>query len=125
MLPYGGGFTMKDSQQQSLYNQFKYKSDEELNAIIHDDSYDDVAKEIAKEILNGDRTAYHNIEQKQKQIEEREEAKIAAQLANPLYDDIHQIADDVHFIKNVVKIGLIVAIVAFIAIIVISGLAIK
>ena len=116
---------MKDSQQQSLYNQFKYKSDEELNAIIHDDSYDDVAKEIAKEILNGDRTAYHNIEQKQKQIEEREEAKIAAQLTNPLYDDIHQIADDVHFIKNVVKIGLIVAIVAFLAIIVISGLAIK
>ena len=114
---------MKDSQQQSLYQQFKYKSDEELNAILIDDSYDDVAKEIAKEILNGDRTAYYNIEQKKKQIEEREEAKMAAQLTNPLYDDIHQIAEDVHFLKNVVRIGLIVAIVAFLAAFEISALA--
>ena len=38
---------------------------------------------------------------------ERIENKIAAQKNDPLYDDIHQIAGDLRFIKNLIIIGLV------------------
>lgn len=43
----------------------------------------------------------------EKQEKERIENKIVAQKNDPLYDDIHQIAGDLRFIKNLIIIGLV------------------
>ena len=102
---------MKQTHRQSLYEQYKNYSNEQLTEIINDDDYEPIAKEIAKEILNSDRIEYH---QKQKVIQEQEEyqekinnEKTSAQLTNPLYDDLHQMAHDVHTIKNIILFLLI------------------
>lgn len=42
-----------------------------------------------------------------RQEKERIENKIVAQKNEPLYDDIHQIADDLRFIKNMIIFGLV------------------
>lgn len=44
---------MKLTQWELLYEQYKTMSDDKLNEIINDDSYDILAKEVAKEILSG------------------------------------------------------------------------
>ncbi|MDE6687685.1 MAG: hypothetical protein K2K17_10260, partial [Lachnospiraceae bacterium] len=46
-----------------------------------------------------------NIEEAIKKEEERVERKVTAQKNNPLYEDIHQIAGDLRFLKNLVIIG--------------------
>ena len=46
-------------------------------------------------------------EELEKQEKERIENKIVAQKNDPLYDDIHQIAGDLRFIKNLIIIGLV------------------
>lgn len=51
------------------------------------------------------------IESIQKEAD-RIERKIIAQKDNPLYDDIHQIAEDIRFLKNLVIIGLIISIIS-------------
>jgi len=106
---------MKLTQRQLLYEQYKTMSDDKLNAIINNNSYEDLAKEVAKEILNSDRTEYHQKQEDIKQAEQRHEenknAKISAQQTNPLYDDIHQIAKDVSFIKNVIVIGIVLTVI--------------
>lgn len=43
----------------------------------------------------------------EKKEKERIENKIVAQKNDPLYDDIHQIAGDLRFIKNLIIIGLV------------------
>ncbi|MBU5473945.1 hypothetical protein [Roseburia sp. MSJ-14] len=43
----------------------------------------------------------------EQQEKERIENKITAQKNDPLYDDIHQIAGDLRFIKNLIIIGLV------------------
>ena len=43
----------------------------------------------------------------EKQEKERIENKIVPQKNDPLYDDIHQIAGDLRFIKNLIIIGLV------------------
>lgn len=45
----------------------------------------------------------------EKKEKERIENKIVAQKNDPLYDDIHQIAGDLRFIKNLIIVGLVVA----------------
>lgn len=118
---------MKLTERELLYEQYKIMSDDKLKSIINDDSYDVPAKEVAKEILNSDRTEYyqqqqmkfqaeqkqkeaiHQAEQKRKEIAQ---AKFSAQQADPLYDDIHQIAKDVHFIKTIFAIGVVVSAVS-------------
>ena len=47
----------------------------------------------------------------EKQEKERIENKIVAQKNDPLYDDIHQIAGDLRFIKNLIIIGLVCGVV--------------
>lgn len=47
----------------------------------------------------------------EKQEKERIENKIVAQKNDPLYDDIHQIACDLRFIKNLIIIGLVCGVV--------------
>ena len=58
----------------------------------------------------------HNIKSEEdieleKQEKERIENKIVAQKNDPLYDDIHQIAGDLRFIKNLIIIGLVCGVV--------------
>lgn len=43
---------------------------------------------------------------------EEEKIKVSAQRTDPLYEDIHQIATDLHFIKTVLVIGIIIGAVA-------------
>lgn len=43
----------------------------------------------------------------EKKEKERIENKMVAQKNNPLYDDIHQIAGDLRFIKNLIIVGLV------------------
>ena len=43
----------------------------------------------------------------EKKEKERIENKIVAQRNDPLYDDIHQIAGDLRFIKNLIIVGLV------------------
>ena len=45
---------------------------------------------------------------------ENGENKIITQQSNPLYDDIHQIAGDLRFIKNLIVIGLVCGVVMWI-----------
>ena len=98
---------MKLTQRQLLYEQYKTMSDDNLRLIISDNDYENLAKDVAKEILNSDRTEYHQKQEDIKRAEQRHEenknTKISAQQTNPLYDDIHQIAKDVSFIKSILK----------------------
>lgn len=48
-----------------------------------------------------------DVKQQEHQEEQRLQQKLAAQKSDPLYDDIHQIAGDLRFIKNLIIIGLI------------------
>lgn len=55
-------------------------------------------------------SAVKGIEEAIKSEEERVVRKLSAQKDDPLYDDIHQIAGDLRFLKNLVIIGLILSI---------------
>lgn len=50
------------------------------------------------------------LEESVKKEEERIERKLSAQKENPLYDDIHQIAGDLRFLKNLVIISLVLSV---------------
>lgn len=52
-------------------------------------------------------------EQNKKVVEEnnQSERKALAQQNNPLYDDIHQIAGDLRFIKNLIIAGLVLSVI--------------
>lgn len=52
------------------------------------------------------------LEESVKKEEERIERKLSAQKEDPLYDDIHQIAGDLRFLKNLVIIGLVLSILS-------------
>lgn len=108
------------NQHPSLCEQCKLKSDEELKEIINSNDYEDYAKDIAKEILNSDRKEYHQYQSSINKKEQAEEQKINAQKTDPLYDDIHQIAKDLRFIKNLFIIG-----IAITAILIIIGFLLK
>ena len=97
----------------ALYEQYKNKSEDELLEIINSgDSYRDSAKEVAKFILNGDRTNYKKrIAEFDKEAQQNQE-KNELRKTNPLYDDIHQIAKDVRFFKNLVIFCIAIEIIA-------------
>lgn len=46
--------------------------------------------------------------------DKRIEKKIIAQKNDPLYDDIHQIANDIRFLRNLVIIGLVLSVLSII-----------
>lgn len=64
----------------------------------------DTNKKVADYLRNIKSDEEIEYERKEK---ERIENKIVAQKNNPLYDDIHQIAGDLRFIKNLIIIGLV------------------
>jgi hypothetical protein len=98
---------MKKTQQELLYEQYKYYSDEQLKEIANSNEYDEVAHKVAKQILGEDRTEYKEFVKKAEQKQNESEAKQQEKENNPLYEDIHRMANDIRFLKNVV-IGFIV-----------------
>ena len=97
---------LKLTQKEALYNQFKSMTDEQLNDIIADNGYEEVAKKVARDILSSDRKEYLQRQEEIKQTEQHQEniqqQKYKAQQTNPLYDDIHQMAKDIRFMRNLI-----------------------
>lgn len=54
---------------------------------------------------------YEKIKQDQQRLKEQQKVKEAAKKTDPLYDDIHQIAGDLRFIKNYLIICIILGII--------------
>lgn len=71
-----------------------------IEEVISEDTDENVAVYI-RNIKSKEEIAIENKEK------ERIENKITAQKNNPLYDDIHQIAGDLRFIKNLIIIGIV------------------
>ncbi len=80
----------------NIYNSGNISVDE----VISDATHERVADYLRK--IKSDET----IEYERKEKEQIENKKIA-QKNDPLYDDIHQIAGDLRFIKNLVIIGIV------------------
>ncbi len=98
----------KQNEFNNLYERYKNKSESELLEIINSsDEYCELAKEVAQYILDNDRSEYKERMAKIQLKEQQTEEKIEARKTDPLYDDIHQIAKDVRFFKNLL-IGTII-----------------
>lgn len=99
----------KSNEYMQIYKQYSEKSDDELYQIINSSGeYRDIAKQVANDILQSDRTIY-NQEVKDRNdsyISEQNKAKLTEN--HPLYNDIHQIAGDIRFIKNLIVVGIAV-----------------
>jgi len=93
---------MRKTQQELLYEQYKYLSNEQLREIANSDEFDEIAHKVANQILNEDRTEYQEFVKKAEQKQTESEAKQHNKENNPLYEDIHQMAKDLRFLKNVV-----------------------
>lgn len=95
-----------------LYLQYKDKTNGELNLIANsEDEYTPIAKQVANDVLNSDRTDYEHKIQQQNDKYAKEQQKIKSTLNHPLYDDIHQIAGDIRFLKNLVILGIVLGVV--------------
>lgn len=79
-----------------------YKSGEILFEELVNDSTKPKLKEYFKQYAPDGKVA-----EEIRQQEQRIQRKIVAQKNDPLYDDIHQIAGDLRFIKNLIIIGLV------------------
>ena len=90
----------------SLFRQYSDKSQEELERIISSEGdYTELAKKAARDVLNSDRTKYYQKITEQVNKEKAVTQKI--EITNhPLYHDIHQIAGDIRFMRNLIIAGL-------------------
>ena len=100
---------MKNSGSQALFERYQFMSDDALKEIINSNEYDDEAKQVAQRILNSDRVAYYQSQQEKEQAIQNQEKKNEARKTDPLYEDIHQIAGDLRFIKNFIIVSVIAA----------------
>ena len=102
----------KSQRYTELFSQYKNMTDEELLKIVNSgDDYQQIAKEAASDILKSDRNEYYkNIQESKRQEVERQQ-KIELTENHPLYNDIHQIAEDIRFLKNLVIVGLVLGII--------------
>lgn len=98
-----------DKKTESLRKQYEMYSEEELRKITVDNGYTEVAEQVAKELLIGEREAFKKAQEEEVHREQKAMRVSAAREENPLYDDIHQIAGDLRFIKNLIIIGLVCA----------------
>jgi hypothetical protein len=80
----------------SAYNLGDISVDEVISDVTHEKVAD-----YLRNIKSGEEI------EKEKKEKERIENKIIAQKNDPLYDDIHQIAGDLRFIKNLIIVGLV------------------
>lgn len=95
-----------------LFSQYKNMTDEELLEIVNSgNEYQPIAKEVANDILKSDRSEYYqNIkESERKEVERRQ--KIELKESHPLYNDIHQIAGDFRFFKNLTIVELTLGVI--------------
>lgn len=104
---------MKKSQRyMELFSQYKNMSDEELFKIANSgDDYQQIAKEVASDILKSDRSEYYQSIEKSERKEAEHQQKIELTENHPLYNDIHQIAGDLRFLKNLVIVGIVLGII--------------
>lgn len=111
LIKLGGAFMEKSQRYMELFSQYKNMTDGELLKIVNSgDEYQPIAKEVANDILKSDRSEYYqNIQKSEKQEAERQQ-KIELTENHPLYNDIHQIAGDIRFLKNLIIVGLILGI---------------
>lgn len=100
-----------DKKTESLRKQYEMYSEEELRRITVDNGYTEVAEQVAKELLSGEREVLKKMQEEEAYREQKALRISAAREDNPLYDDIHQIAGDLRFIKNLIIIGLVCAFV--------------
>ncbi len=110
------GDNENDKEYVRLFAMFNRKPTEELKTIISSgEDYTDIAKRVAQDIMDTGRTEYKGQVKKYKEEQQRQEAiqqeKYQNTLTNPLYDDIHQIAGDLRFIKNLIIFGLVCGVV--------------
>lgn len=95
----------KSNEYSRLFKQYNIKSDEELSKIINpENGYTEIARKVASDILNSDRTEYYkNTELREKQIKEEQEIT---------KDDIFlHISSDIHSIKNMLLFFMILTII--------------
>ncbi len=98
----------KTSEYNRLFEQYNKKSNEELSEIANPEGgYTDVAKRVASDILQSDRTEYYkNIKQQEYKIEEEQKIdkdRILLKLSN----DIHSIKNMLLFFVILTVLGLI------------------
>ena len=102
----------KSQRYKELFSQYKNMTDEELLKIVNSgEDYQQIAKEVANDILKSDRSEYYQNIQESKRKEVERQQKIELTEKHPLYNDIHQIAGDLRFLKNLVIIGLVLGII--------------
>lgn len=102
----------KSQRYKELFSQYKNMTDEELLKIVNSgEEYQQVAKEVAKDMLNSDRTEYYQNVQEKERKEAESLQKIELTKNHPLYNDIHQIAGDFRFFRNLTIIFLALGII--------------
>ncbi len=76
-----------------LFEQYNKKSNEELSEIINpENGYTEIAKKVASDILDSDRTKYYeNIKLQEKKLEEQQ---------NDTDEILLRLSNDIHSIKN-------------------------
>lgn len=91
----------------TLVEQFSMYEKSDLEEILNDNESSEEAISAAKYVLSGNSIEAKNYESKKekhnKLLQEREDKTIS----DPSYDDIHQIAGDIRFIRNIIIIGIV------------------
>lgn len=96
----------------NLYNIYKNMSQKELEEIVNSkDEYREIAKKVASDILNSDRTEYYNNIKQHNAIKQDYNNKIEKMKNHPLYFLINQIANDIRFFKILTIVLLIISII--------------
>lgn len=93
----------------SLYNQYKLKDEDFLKSITVENGYTEEAEQAAKDVLSSDRKEYHELQRIAEERELFDEKMEQKRTNNPLYEDIHQMATDIRFIKNFIIVSLVIA----------------
>ncbi len=102
---------MENKLYQTLIEQFSMYDLKDLQEILDDEESSEEAVKAAEYILSGksvEREKYQSEVKKQEQLIKEKQDNI---ISNPLYDDLHQLAGDIRFIKNIIIVGIIFEIV--------------
>ena len=92
---------------QALIEQFAMYNQEDLKEILNDNESSEEAIIAARYILSGESVEAKNFQSEIRKHETLIKEKQDNMLSNPLYDDLHQLAGDIRFIKNIIIIGII------------------
>ena len=92
---------------QTLIEQFAMYNQEDLKEILNDNESSEEAITAAKYILSGESVEAKNFQSEIRKHETLIKEKQDNMISNPLYDDLHQLAGDIKFIKNIIIIRII------------------